>query len=267
MPFANGASRPGVGLKEPSVVALKMTSPLTAIVLAGGRGTRLQGRHPDLPKPLISCAGHPFLEWSLAALRQFGIRDFVVSTGYLAERFEEYLRRRPDDGATIRLVPESSPLGTGGAIRFAWQTCSGRDVLVVNGDSLLMADLTPAFSQFEPTHVDGVLVGVEQPDASRFGTLVFDSDNGCQLRCFAEKQSGAGVINAGIYLLKSRLLARLPETSPLSIERDIFPAWLADGVDLRVCVRSGEFLDIGTPDSLAQADDFLKHHWRWSERP
>ena len=149
-PFANGASRPSVGLKEPSVVALEMTSPLTAIVLAGGRGTRLQGRHPDLPKPLISCAGHPFLEWSLAALRQLGISDFVVSTGYLAERFEEYLRRRPDDGATIRLVPETSPLGTGGAIRFAWQTCPGRDVLVVNGDSLLMADLTPAFSQFEP---------------------------------------------------------------------------------------------------------------------
>ena len=240
---------------------------LTAIVLAGGRGTRLHGLHSDLPKPLIPCAGRPFVEWSLAALRRLGISDFVISTGHLAERFDEYLRRRPADGTTVRLVRETTPLGTGGAIRFAWQTRPERDVLVVNGDSLLMADLAPAFLQFEPTDVDGVLVGVEQPDASRFGTLVFDANDTFRLRRFAEKQPGAGVINAGIYLLKSRLFARLPETAPLSIEREVFPAWLADGVDLRVCVRYGEFLDIGTPESLAGADDFLKRHWQRSERP
>lgn len=238
-----------------------------AIVLAGGRGTRLQGLHSDLPKPLIPCAGRPFVEWIIAALRQWGVGDFVISTGHLAERFEDHLSKRPNDGARIRLVREPSPLGTGGAIRFAWQTCPDRDVLVVNGDSLLMTDLAPAFSLFEPTEVDGVLVGVEQPDASRFGTLVVSSEGDVRLQRFAEKQPGAGIINAGIYLLKSRLFARLPDSVPLSIERDVFPAWLADGVDLRVCVRCGEFLDIGTPESLALADDFLVRHWRWSERP
>jgi D-glycero-alpha-D-manno-heptose 1-phosphate guanylyltransferase len=239
----------------------------TAIVLAGGRGTRLQGLHSDLPKPLIPCAGKPFVEWNIAALRKFGVSDFVFSTGHLAERFEEYLRQRPDDGGSIRLVRETSPLGTAGAIRFAWQTCHERDVIVVNGDSLLLTDLTPAFSQFEPAEIGGVVIGVEQPDASRYGTLVFDPEDGFRLQRFAEKQPGAGVINAGMYLLKSRLLARLPDITPLSIERDVFPDWLADGEDLRVCVRCGEFLDIGTPESLAQADDFLKRHWRWSERP
>jgi D-glycero-alpha-D-manno-heptose 1-phosphate guanylyltransferase len=238
---------------------------MTAIVLAGGRGTRLEGLHAGLPKPLIPCAGHPFLEWSLAALRDLGVNDFVISTGHLADRFDQHLRQRPKDGSTIRLARELAPLGTGGAIRFAWQAASARDVIVVNGDSLLMADLGPALEQLEPADVDGVLIGVQQPDASRFGTLVFDGNQ--RLLQFAEKQPGAGVVNAGIYLLKSRLLSRIPAMSPLSIERDVFPEWLTQGVNLRVCVRRGEFIDIGTPETLAQADQFLTRHWCWSTRP
>ena len=234
-------------------------------MLAGGRGTRLQGLHADLPKPLIPCAGHPFIEWSLAALREFGIRQFVISTGYLAESFDRFLSQRKHDGSTIQLVRELSPRGTGGAIRLAWQSDPGCDVIVVNGDSLLLTDLTPAFEKIVPEEVDGVLIGVEQPDASRFGTLEFDASG--RLRRFAEKQSGSGVINAGIYLFKARLKDRIPDRSPLSIEHDVFPQWLTEGVDLRVCVCRGEFIDIGTPESLAQADEFLLHRWCWRNRP
>ena len=75
---------------------------------------------------------------------------------------------------------------------------------------------------------------------------------------FDEKKPGAGVINAGIYLLKQRLLASIPTTVPLSIEHDLFPAWIAEGRDIRVCEVAGRFIDIGTPESLSVAAEFLR---------
>ena len=229
------------------------------IVLAGGRGTRIAHLHPDVPKAMIPCLGRPFLEWVIQHFANQGVTQAVMSLGHLAEVAEAYFERRPADSVSIRTVREPAPLGTGGALRWAWETIPGADVILANGDSLLLADLGPASEIFARPEVDGVLLGVWQDDASRDGTLQVAVDG--RLLAFAEKQPGPGWANAGVYLLKNRLRERLPARSPLSLERDIFPQWLREACDLRVVGCRAPFLDIGTPETLKEAEAFLQSHW------
>jgi NDP-sugar pyrophosphorylase family protein len=230
-----------------------------AILLAGGRGTRLRDRHPDLPKPMIACLGRPFLEWVIGYFARHGVRRFVVSLGHRAEVAEAHFRARPPDAVTVSTVRESSPLGTGGGTRQAWQSVPDADVVVTNGDSLVLADLTPALELFARPAVDAVILGVHQDDASRYGTLRVDADG--RLRAFEEKRPGGGLVNAGVYLLKARLRTTLPPDAPLSLETDVFPRWVADGVAVHVHACRAPFLDIGTPETLDAAAGFLAAHF------
>lgn len=232
---------------------------ILGVILAGGKGTRLQSVRSDCPKPLIPCAGLPFIEWVIRWFHKEGVSEFVVSLGHLSEVAQSYFDQRPNDGVTISTVVEPSPLGTGGAVRFVGNQHPGRSLLVVNGDSLLIGDFSPLWNLWQASKCDGIIVGLPQADASRYGTLSF-TDQG-RLLSFDEKRSGGGVINAGIYLLRPRLIATIPEKSAVSLERDVFPDWMKDGRDIRVCVIDGPFLDIGLPESLACADTFLKQNW------
>jgi D-glycero-alpha-D-manno-heptose 1-phosphate guanylyltransferase len=226
------------------------------ILLAGGKGTRLRDRHPDLPKPLIPCRGRPFIEWVIGYFASHGVGKFVVSLGHLAEVAEAYFREWRMDNVAIATVRESAPLGTGGAVRFAWDTISDSDVIVANGDSLVLADLAPAFALFARPEVDAVILGVHQDDAGRYGTLRVDPDG--RLLAFEEKRPGAGLVNAGVYLLKARLRETIPPHTPLSMETDVIPRWLSDGRRVHVHPCRAPFLDIGTPESLDAAAEFLE---------
>ncbi len=226
------------------------------MVLAGGRGTRIRARYPDIPKPLIPVAGRPFVEWVIASFRRQGAQYFVLATGYLAPIVDAYLAGRRDDGVTVVAVHEPRPLGTAGAVRHAARVLPPVDaVAVTNGDSLVAADLTPAWQALVDPAVDGVIVGVPVSDASRYGTLTVSSDS--RLLAFAEKRPGAGVINAGVYLLPRRMIEAIPERVPLSLEYDVFPDWLRQGARFKVHVAAAPFLDIGTPESLDHADAFV----------
>ena len=239
-------------------MSLRQRDPVM-ILLAGGRGTRIRHCSPTLPKPMIPCRGQPFIEWVIRHFANSGLSRFIISLGHLAEVAEDYFRSRPADGLTIELVREPTPFGTGGALRWAWQTAPNCDVVVANADSLLLADSSPARGLFDTSGADGVLVAVEQEDASRYGTLRLGL--GGRLLAFEEKRPGSGLVNAGVYLLSSHLFRSIPSTVPLSLEAEVIPNWLAAGRDLRVAPCAGPFLDIGTPESLAAAEDFLTVHW------
>lgn len=232
---------------------------VVGIVLAGGFGTRLRGLHPDCPKPLIPVGGRPFIDWVLDWFGDAGVAEFVVSLGYQAEVAQRHFAARDLAKPRVKTIVENEPLGTGGAIREAWRDCPNKSVLVLNGDSLLLADFTPVWNLWRTTDADAIVVGVYQQDASRFGTLRFDADG--RLRSFEEKRPGQGVINAGIYLFRPTLRSDYPIETPLSVERDVFPRWLEHGRDIRVAVVDGPFIDIGLPESLASAEEFLRMHW------
>lgn len=235
------------------------------IILAGGQGTRIRSLYPDLPKPLIPVNGRPFIEWIIFYLKLQGFLDFTISLGHLAGIAESYFRQRPQDGLSIKTVREEAPLGTAGAVRFVYQQCSGGESLVVvNGDSLAMVDFERAWSLFDRAEVDGVIFGLPTSDAARFGTLALNADN--SLKSFREKSSGTGIVNAGIYLFKKRILELFPEHVPLSLEENVFPALLMAGARFEVCVCDVQLLDIGTPESLSQAENFIKKYMPEAEQ-
>ncbi len=235
---------------------------IIAVILAGGYGTRVQHLLPNIPKPMASVAGKPFVEWILAYLENQGVRQAILSTGYLAEVIEEHFPAKSVGGIQICCSREASPLGTGGgflqAVRQVNQQPEGW--LVMNGDSLAVTELAQLTNYLLDESVDGVILGISMADASRYGSLEFDEDK--NLVNFAEKQQGSSVINAGVYLFRQRLLEKFPSKKPLSFEQDVFPTLLAHKARLKVHIVIAPFLDIGTPESLPQAEAFIQEDLR-----
>lgn len=231
-----------------------------AVILAGGAGTRIRHLLPGLPKPLAPVAGRPFLDWVIRYLHGQGVRSIVVSAGFLAEKLEEFAGAHG-----IACVREPEALGTGGGFlhALAGSGREEREILACNGDSLVLTDLAPLLQTLQDPGVDAALLGVAVTDASRYGSLRLGPDG--SLLGFAEKQSGAGLVNAGVYLFRRTLVRRFPPKRPLSFEYDVFPSLLSSGARIRAVPCAGPFLDIGTEASLAQADVFIRENMRWFE--
>jgi NDP-sugar pyrophosphorylase family protein len=227
---------------------------LAAVILAGGRGTRLQAVLADRPKPLAPVAGRPFLTYLLDQVVDAGVSRIVVSTGYLAEQFADVI------GTTYRNVNiayanEDQPLGTGGAIRFAGLQADADQLLVMNGDSYCDADLRAFIHWHADNEHDTSLLLVRVADASRYGTVEIAPAH--HIEAFLEKcpDPVPGLINAGVYLLRRPMLELLPP-GPSSIERDAFPAWIQQHY-VKGWVTDGAFIDIGVPSDYERSHAFM----------
>lgn len=235
---------------------------ITAVILAGGFGTRVKHLLPDIPKPMAKVLDKPFLEWIIRYLHQQNINNFLLSTGYLSTVIEDYFHPNLFNNLSIKCYEELEPLGTGGGfINAVKQDKSYTDYwLIANGDSLIFSDLKPFFDCLNDETVEGAILGLTVEDASRYGSLKFDDDY--NLISFAEKKQGKGIINGGIYLLKNDVLAKFPQSQKLSFEYDIFPYLLSQGCKIKVHITSAPFLDIGTPETLIQAEKFIAENWQ-----
>jgi D-glycero-alpha-D-manno-heptose 1-phosphate guanylyltransferase len=231
---------------------------ITAIVLAGGFGTRIKHLLGDLPKPMASVNGKPFIEWVVRYLAKQKIRNVILSTGHLAETIEKHFQSQPVKNVRVQCVPETKPLGTAGGFLNAARHAREKPQawLVLNGDSLAPAPLDEMFQSLTEPNIGGAILGVLMTDASRYGTISQNTRG--ELTGFNEKKPGAGVINAGVYLFRSSVVELFQLREPLSFETDVFPALIRLGVKLKVCVTDTPFLDIGTPESLPQAENFIR---------
>jgi D-glycero-alpha-D-manno-heptose 1-phosphate guanylyltransferase len=238
-------------------------APALAVVLAGGFGTRVRHLLGELPKPLAPVAGRPFLDWVLRYLRGQGVRRAVLSAGYGAEQIARFASHVQLAGMQVESVAEPEPLGTAGGFMHAWRTLQPPDseVLVVNGDSLALADLGPLAAASQGG--GSAMLAVEVPDVGRYGSVTVDDAR--RLVAFAEKRAsaGAGLVNAGVYRFSRGALDAFPSRTPLSFESDVFPALLARGAQVHVVPATCAFLDIGTEASMAQADTFIAENRRW----
>jgi D-glycero-alpha-D-manno-heptose 1-phosphate guanylyltransferase len=226
---------------------------IPAIILAGGLGTRLRNVLPGTPKGLAPVRGRPFLAHLLAALANASVRCVTLATGHAADVVETTFGS-DFNGMTLSYSREDRPLGTGGALRRAAAGLDADLVLALNGDSHVACDL-PGFLDWHRGHgLPGSLVLARVADAGRFGTVKVDEQS--VIRAFEEKRGVAepGWIIAGVYLLTRELLLGLPKGES-SLERDGFPRWLAGG--LGGYRTEAPFLDIGTPESLAEAEAFF----------
>ncbi len=235
-----------------------------AIVLAGGKGERIRHLLPDLPKPMAPAAGRPFIEWVLLHLARQGVQRVFLSAGYKAEVLERHFRDQPMPGVHVTCIAEPRPLGTAGGFRHVVQQTgiSPPAWLVLNGDSLMLADLHALLDRLNNSQAQAAILARHMDDAARFGMLEVDTSG--RILSFGEKSASAqtaGLINAGVYLLAHDLAPTLPAREPLSFEYDVFPAWLRAGIPIAVVESDAPFLDIGTQETLSQADAFIRNHW------
>jgi D-glycero-alpha-D-manno-heptose 1-phosphate guanylyltransferase len=228
-----------------------------AVILAGGFGTRIRHLLPDLPKPMASAAGRPFIEWVVRFLANHGVHRILISTGFMSEKIEEHFQRERISNISVRCFPEKAPLGTAGGFLNAARLSEERPGawLVLNGDSLLLGGLELLYRTMEDPNVLGAILGREMKDASRYGTLVANSEG--RVLSFAEKQPGEGTINAGVYLFRSSVLPLFHERVPLNFEQEVFPLLIKKGIDFRLAKVQAPFLDIGTEATLKQAEGFI----------
>lgn len=228
-----------------------MMQDVKAILLVGGLGTRLRTVLPGTPKPLASLGDQTFLELLICQLRHQGIRELVLSTGYLAEQIAQEFGNGEKLGVRIEYSEESEPLGTGGAVRFAQRhvgKCSS--FVAMNGDSFLETNFHELID-FHRQHAGLGTIAVRQvEDASRYGTVCVNSED--RITGFLEKTGyqGPGLINAGVYVFEAGIFAHIPE-GQVSLEREVFPKVLDRG--LYAMEQRGMFIDIGTPQDYARA--------------
>ena len=224
---------------------------MQALILAGGEGTRLRPLTTTVPKPVVPLVDRPFIVFMLDWLRRHGVDDVVMSCGHMASGVRNVLGDGSAFGIRLRYVEEPRPLGTGGALKFAEPLLDER-FLMLNGDVLTDLDLTAQLEQHERTGAVATLALTPVEDPSAYG-LVRTKDGG-EVTEFVEKPSPDQIdtnnISAGAYVLERRVLDLLEADQPASIERDVFPQLVGEG--LYGCVSDGYWLDIGTPDRYLQ---------------
>jgi D-glycero-alpha-D-manno-heptose 1-phosphate guanylyltransferase len=231
-------------------------SAITAVILAGGLGIRLRAVVGDRQKVAVQIGGRPFLTFLFDQLVAAGVRNAALCTGHFGEQMKETFG---DEYRGLRLAysQEPSPLGTAGALRLALPLVASDPALVLNGDSYCEADLPAMFDWHRSHGADATLLLTRMSNVDRYGRVTTDQQDA--VLAFEEKGSatGPGWINAGIYLLGLRFLQSIPARGAVSIEREVFPAWV--GRKLFGWRGGGRFLDIGTPESYAAAEEFFAH--------
>ena len=251
------------------VVSGRDLATLPAAILCGGLGTRLRSVVSDRSKVVADVAGRPFLSYLMSDLAAAGLRRAILCTGHQAESVQA-LYGAAFDSLQLAYSHEPSPLGTGGALALAARRCDGDLLLALNGDSRCAVDLRGLFAQHAASGCPAALAVCQVPDTSTFGRVVFDDS--LRVNAFIEKGGPppsardvaggqhataphAGWVNAGVYLLPTAWLREVPIDRPVSLERDLLPAWIARGIT--AFPVDGPLVDIGTPERLAAAQSGL----------
>jgi mannose-1-phosphate guanylyltransferase len=226
-----------------------------AIVLVGGEGTRLRPLTTTVPKPALTLVDRPFLAYMIEWLAGHGVSEVVLACGFLPDVLREALVDEEERaGVTITYVVEPERRGTAGAIRFAADQLGDRledRFLALNGDVLTDLDLTALLRAHRERDAQATIALHPVEDSSAYGLV--RSDEGGAVLEFLEKtgEQVPAEINAGMYALERSVLDLIPPGEEVSIERDVFPRLVGEGLHgLRL---DGYWMDIGTPERYLQA--------------
>jgi NDP-sugar pyrophosphorylase family protein len=227
---------------------------MKAILLAGGKGTRLRPLTVHTPKPIVPIFNRPFLYYQIDLLRQVPeIDEVILSLNYQPRRIEEIFGEGEGLGLKLRYVVEPAPLGTAGAIRYAGDSLT-ESVVVFNGDVLTEVDLGAVLKLHRERKAKAtiVLTPVENPRA--YGLVETDRDGNIQrfLEKPGEDEITCNTINAGIYVLEPDTFDRIPKDTAWSIERSFFPSLIERGETFVAYIYDGYWIDIGTPTKYLQ---------------
>jgi NDP-sugar pyrophosphorylase family protein len=223
---------------------------MKAILLAGGKGTRLRPLTVHTPKPIVPIFNRPFLHYQIDRLKQVPeIDEVILSLNYQPRRIEDVFGDGSDVGIKIRYVVEPSPLGTGGAIRYAGDSLT-ESVVVFNGDVLTEIDLGEVLRLHRERRAKATIVLTPVSNPTAYGLVETDGDG--NVKRFLEKpkpdEITVDTINAGIYVLEPETFDRIPKDTAWSIERSYFPSLVERGEMFVAYTYRGYWIDIGTPE-------------------
>lgn len=242
---------------------------MKGIIIAGGLGTRLRPVTYHRPKPLVPVANRPFLEYQVALLKHFGIDDIVFATNYMADKIEAHFGDGSRFGVRMRYAIEETPLGTGGAIRNAADRFPGEAVAVFNGDVLTDFDLGQILDFHREKQAVATITLAEVPSPNPFGVLLLDAEG--KVEAWNEPSeatkkllsqgnfeiTGTDKINAGFYVFAPEFIESIPQGVPSSVERDIFPRFLASAASVYGIAPGGFWMDMGRPEQLMVASQAI----------
>ena len=225
---------------------------MEAIILAGGLGTRLRSVVPDLPKPMASVNGRPFLEYLLDFWIHGGAERFILSVGYKHKILQSHF------GTAYKNVPigysvEENPLGTGGGLLSALGKLRTRNpFLLINGDTFFDVNVSSILAFHQKRNAGLTMVLRTMADAGRFGTVQLGNHGQLERFCPPGEGNPPYLINGGIYLINPEFLdaerLRWNGNTPLSLEGDLFPKWVRSRYPIYGFQETGEFIDIGIPE-------------------
>ncbi|MGI5971278.1 MAG: sugar phosphate nucleotidyltransferase [Oscillospiraceae bacterium] len=226
---------------------------MKAVIMAGGRGTRLGALTDNLPKPMVTLLGRPIMEYIVALLVQHGFIDVCTTLGYLPEKIKEYFGDGSAWGCNMSYAVESTPLGTAGGVKNCGDFIKDGTFLVISGDAVCDLDLSEALRFHREKGALATLVLCQHPSPTEFGLV--DVGPGGEVRRFREKPGWDGVftdcVNTGIYILEPEAMDRVPPGVPFDFSRDLFPALLSRGERLFACQLDGYWCDAGDPETLS----------------
>ncbi len=227
-------------------------SGVDAVVLVGGKGTRLRPLTLAAPKPMLPTAGVPFLSHLLSRIAAAGISHVVLGTSYRAETFQDEFGDGSGLGLQIEYVTEETPLGTGGGIANVASKLRSDTVMVFNGDVLSGMDLGAMLAAHHERDADLTLHLVRVSDPRAFGSVPTDTDG--NVLAFLEKNEDPPTdqINAGTYIFKRHVIDLIPRDREVSVEREVFPALLSDGAKVFGHVDMSYWRDMGTPEDFVR---------------
>lgn len=226
----------------------------TAVILAGGLGTRLRHTCPDQQKVLVNVSGRPFVTYLLDHLTPH-ISRAVLCVGHLSEQVKELIGDTYN-GLKLEYSEEQLLLGTGGALRLALPMIDSKTIVVMNGDSFCDVNLEEFFNWHQARAAMASIFLAEIDDIRRYGSV--STDNQDRITSFEEKGSvsGPGTINSGIYIFERTVIESIPKGRRVSLEREVFPSLIgSDFFGFRGSYS--RFIDIGTPSALKEAEQIM----------
>ncbi len=232
-----------------------MTTINTAIILAGGLGTRLRNAVPDLPKCLAPVAGKPFISFVIEALQKNGVVNFIFSLGYMHEHIEDFIQKKIN-GLQYCFSVEDEPLGTGGAIKLACKKTNEKNVLIANGDTLFDVDIASLSSFHFQKESDCTLSLKTMGNFDRYGVVELNNDN--SISSFKEKRFYLkGLINGGLYALNRDSFMKETFPDKFSFEKDYLEALYKQRKMFGI-IQDKYFIDIGIPEDFERAGRELR---------
>jgi NDP-sugar pyrophosphorylase family protein len=229
---------------------------MQAVILAGGRATRMRPLTLHTPKPIVPIVGRPFLAYTLDMLRRAHVLDVTLALSYQPQKIEDAFGDGSHSGVRLRYIVESLPLGTAGAVRNAREHIDTR-AIVLNGDILTDVDLAAVLAAHRESGAAATIVLAPVDNPRAYG--VVETDEAGRVTHFYEKPAAdkdlpTNTVNAGIYVIEPEVLTYMPAGETVTFEYDLFPALLEQGVHVQSFAAGGYWTDIGTPKRFLRAN-------------